>query len=381
MSPKIGGKNVIKLGEGSYANIFLVYSTVRRENVVVKLFKERWGDLEETLRKNKEDLIYADNFRNGLFRSRGFLEILSTPEDEKRGIIISKYYRSGSLSRFDITAAKNFLTVECVLEFLQSLGTFHETGYIHCDLKPDNILVGDGGNLVMADFGLSRRFKYSDSSKFLKKKDILGTLCYKAPELYGEYDSGSNYEQIDIWSLGITLCRVLTGIDPIKSTYGNSNIASNLAATMINLPYFTEKWKGSLSKIMAGISEPLRNIIIDMLEINCSLRPTADDILNKYSNREKEKESVYSLPEGDFGKMEEKEKEKENGEKEEKIRELGHQVDRSGAPEKLAKEKLSTDRGEVMSNALEVERYDKANKMFSQVTGPGGVEAGPERKN
>jgi len=88
----------------------------------------------------------------------------------------------------------------------------HQKGIIHRDIKPSNIIVKPSGEPVLIDFGLSRDFHEMGMTQ---AGDYLGTPVYSAPEqLFGRQDEVDR--QSDIYSLGITFYKLLTGHLPYK---------------------------------------------------------------------------------------------------------------------------------------------------------------------
>jgi tetratricopeptide (TPR) repeat protein len=90
-----------------------------------------------------------------------------------------------------------------LLEALQALAYLHHRDILHCDLKPDNILVDQHGHVRLTDFGLSRQRyvpAYTDT--------IHGTLGYLAPELLS---TGTPTIQSDIYALGMVAYELYTG--------------------------------------------------------------------------------------------------------------------------------------------------------------------------
>lgn len=89
-----------------------------------------------------------------------------------------------------------------------SLGYAHAQGIIHCDVKPGNVLIDQGGHVYLTDFGIAR---FMDSST--TTSSALGTPLYMAPEqIRGERVT----PQSDVYSLGVVMFELLTGQRPFR---------------------------------------------------------------------------------------------------------------------------------------------------------------------
>jgi predicted Ser/Thr protein kinase len=92
-----------------------------------------------------------------------------------------------------------------------ALAKAHERGVIHRDLKPSNVLLTDGGDPVILDFGLARRIGRGDV-RLTQSGALVGTPAYVAPEqLSGK---GEATPSCDIYSLGALFYELLTGRPP-----------------------------------------------------------------------------------------------------------------------------------------------------------------------
>jgi len=92
-----------------------------------------------------------------------------------------------------------------------ALAHLHQRGVIHRDVKPGNILVGHGGETKLCDMGLARPM--AEGATVTETQMVVGTPAYMAPEqaLAGDLTTAS-----DIYALGITLYRCLTGEVPLQ---------------------------------------------------------------------------------------------------------------------------------------------------------------------
>lgn len=93
-------------------------------------------------------------------------------------------------------------------QLVSALQYCHHRGIVHRDLKPDNILLEANNFIKLADFGFAKEAKGQNLSTFC------GTIYYMAPEILQlqDYDGC----KADVWSLGVTLYKTVTGKLPFK---------------------------------------------------------------------------------------------------------------------------------------------------------------------
>ena len=95
-------------------------------------------------------------------------------------------------------------------QLFQQLQTMHENGVAHLDIKPDNLLVNGQGRIAVSDFGLAQ--EKVKSGKNRQFSGMHGTPIYMAPAMFKKDRLYS--EKTDIWSAGLTIAVMLTGLMP-----------------------------------------------------------------------------------------------------------------------------------------------------------------------
>jgi len=131
------------------------------------------------------------------------------------------------------------------IKLARGAAALHRAGIIHRDIKPDNVILENGGSLKLIDLGVVRVPGLED----FPPEDVPGTTGYMAPEMFAG-EPGN--EATDIYALGVTLFRAFTGEYP----YGNADATSPprrdrptaLSALRPDLPAWLE---GALARAVA----------------------------------------------------------------------------------------------------------------------------------
>ena len=100
------------------------------------------------------------------------------------------------------------------LQMAQGLRAVHEASVLHRDVKPGNVLVRDGGQVVLVDFGIAT---FEGADRVTRYGGIIGTPPYLAPELFAPGTPGPTPAS-DLWALGVTLYEMVEGRLPFAGT-------------------------------------------------------------------------------------------------------------------------------------------------------------------
>lgn len=130
-------------------------------------------------------------------------------------VYLAMEYIAGCTLR-DVLRERGALQPRAALDILEpvlaALGAAHRAGFVHRDMKPENVLIGDDGRVKVADFGLVRAVDTVTNTT----SSVLGTVSYLAPE---QIENGTADPRVDVYACGIVLYEMLTGDQP---HYGDS---------------------------------------------------------------------------------------------------------------------------------------------------------------
>ncbi len=156
-------------------------------------------------------------------------------------------------------------------QLARALGYMHEKGWLHHDLKPDNILFSKSSELKIIDFSLSMRRK-GGLGKMVggKVKVAQGTRTYIAPEtIKKQYPT----IQSDMYSFGVTLFEVLAGQPPFVASTPNELLGKHLTAKPPEPSFFNPNVTPDADKfILRLLSKKPAHRPKDMAEIGAELR-------------------------------------------------------------------------------------------------------------
>ena len=270
-----------KIGEGGMSTVFLaedrVFGSVADHINITLALKF----LDPKMCRNNESVARFTQEATILAALRGHPNIL-TLYDVQRTILpnqstqrkmfhiyylVLQYFKHGSCEQYirkgqegRASPLSQWKILAITRDILRALSFAHSQGYMHRDVKPDNILIGDHGQYVLADFGIAQG---NMGVAHTRAGSRMGSPEYMAPEQ--ARDPTRISETADIYALGVTMLALALGKLPPKRLRGSQMFPASE---------------------LQPITEPLRGIIVRATQWNPGKRfPAAEAMLQEIEAR------------------------------------------------------------------------------------------------
>jgi len=209
MHPERLGKYSIQevLGKGAMGVVYKAFDPHIRRTVALKVIRKEF--IEDDQVANLIARFKNEAQAAGQLNHPGIVAIYEYGEEDAVAYIAMEYVRGKGLSEYFQRGTRFGLsdTASIMTGLLDALDYAHNAGVVHRDVKPANIIVMSNGKLKVADFGIA----HLDSSNLTQTGAMMGTPGYMAPELY----TGTSVDRrADIFSAGVVLYQLLTGVKP-----------------------------------------------------------------------------------------------------------------------------------------------------------------------
>src|SRR6476660_739051 len=207
------------VGSGGFGTVYLAEDTWIDKKVALKVPHKQGVDFGELLREPR--LLATLNHPN-------IVTILTAEKQENVFFIVMEFVPGETLEA--IISRDGALDVALALDYTCQISNAvdhaHRQNVLHRDLRPSNVLVADSGMLKVADFGTSRFLEIAAHGT-----TVIGSPPYMAPEQF----HGKAVFASDIYSLGVTMYQMLTGILPYD-TPAPADIGKLMSGELVSNP-------------------------------------------------------------------------------------------------------------------------------------------------
>ena len=213
------------LGQGGFAITYLALDTQLKRTVAIKELCPQ-GCIRDAHNQVAPITLPPDQFAQ--IRQRfveeaqlvaqlnhpGIVRIYDVFQQNNTGYMVMEYLHGETLGA-KLKRAGGVLpvdeAVDYILQVCDALEVVHRAGYIHRDIKPDNIIHCEDERLVLIDFGAARHFVANQTATYT----VMLTPSYAAPEQYSS--AGRLDPRTDIYGLAATLYHLITGVPPLPA--------------------------------------------------------------------------------------------------------------------------------------------------------------------
>jgi serine/threonine protein kinase len=196
------------IGSGGMAVVYRGVDTLLQRQVAVKVLREGFASDPSFLARFQREARAAANLDHP-----NIVTVYDVGQDGDRHYIVMEYVDGQDLKT--LIRQKGRLGIgealDITIQVCAGVGHAHKAGIIHCDVKPQNVLVTQDGWAKVTDFGIARAFSESGVTE---SETVWGSPLYFSPEqAAGEPPSPAS----DVYSIGVMMYEMLAGVPPFQA--------------------------------------------------------------------------------------------------------------------------------------------------------------------
>jgi serine/threonine protein kinase len=265
---KIGKYTIIRgLEKGGMAQIYLAKCRGLKQQVILK-------KLTLTGKKEFKQRFEREAHLMHMFNDPHIVKVLDLFTSGRSYYMAMEFVDGVSLDKL-IQRNKTIDPLPGVLIFYQvccALEYAHAKGIIHRDIKPANILIGKNGRVKLTDFGIALADDTDDGERLTKTGSSFGTASYMSPE---QIESSKHVdERSDVYSMGVTLYEMLTGLKPFKPNFSSETLVNIYKGRYVKPealnPAIPSGLRSIIKKAMCNVME---NRFESMGKLKAALKP------------------------------------------------------------------------------------------------------------
>ncbi|MGN7407584.1 Stk1 family PASTA domain-containing Ser/Thr kinase [Sporosarcina sp. SAFN-010] len=241
------------IGEGGMSKVYVAHDVILDRDVAIKVLNYDFANEEELKRRFQREALSATSLTHA-----NIVNIFDVGEEDELHYLVMEYVKGLTLKRFILENGplEPEKAIPIMLQLVAAISNAHHNGIIHRDVKPQNILMDEDGNVKITDFGIAMALT---ATSHTKTNSVLGTVHYLSPE---QARGGMATKKSDLYSLGIVFYELLTGKLPFSAE----------SAVAIALKHLQEETP-SVRADFPMIPQSVENII---------LKATAKDARHRY---------------------------------------------------------------------------------------------------
>ena len=230
-----------ELGRGGMAKVYLaVQESVQRRVALKVMSPVLLVDPSFSARFMREARIAAN------LSHQHVVAVYNVGAHEDSHYIAMEYVSGGDLAARCLTPMLALEALRVIREIAGALDYAHSKGFVHRDVKPENILFRENGSTVLTDFGIARAV--NSNTQMTRTGAVIGTPQYMSPEQARGRDLDG---RSDLYGLGIVLYEMLTGKVPYEGSDSVSVGIKHVTEPLPQLPVALSQFQPLLDRFLA----------------------------------------------------------------------------------------------------------------------------------
>jgi len=199
-----------KIGEGGMATVYQGRHTSLHRDVAVKIIHPGLAHNERNRQRFAREAKAIEKLDHKNIVKIWDYSGTDFHEDEKPCYIITELVEGLNLAQLmqEYDEIPSEIIALIGIEVCEALSYAHSNGFIHRDIKPDNIMLRKDGAIKLLDFGIAR---FADEDSLTMTKSLVGSPAFMSPEQAKDEADGELDHRSDLFSLGIVLYQLSTG--------------------------------------------------------------------------------------------------------------------------------------------------------------------------
>jgi serine/threonine-protein kinase len=276
----VGNYRLVKcLQTGQHSQVWEVVEVSSHRHFALKLLLPERGKDADSLR-----MLYHEAKVGLELRHANVIRIVYVSEEKINHYFVMEYFPAGSLQlrlrnkQYDVIRERAHSIFK---QAATGLAYMNASGWVHRDVKPDNLLVNSAGDLRIIDFAIAQRVQGPPNfiTKMFRRKGLVqGTRSYMSPEqIRGEYLDG----RADIYSYGATLFELTTYRPPFRAATQHDLLTKHITEKPMPpnalVPELTQEFSNLVVKCLAKKREDRPQSFHEVLKALNQLRVYQND--------------------------------------------------------------------------------------------------------
>ncbi|KIL47669.1 Stk1 family PASTA domain-containing Ser/Thr kinase [Jeotgalibacillus campisalis] len=254
------------IGGGGMANVYLARDMILERDVAVKVLRLDYVNETDSMKRFQREAQSATSLTHS-----NIVSMYDVGDEDDQYYLVMEYVEGMTLKEYiqhhSPVPMKD--AIKIMSQLTSAISHAHHNGIIHRDIKPQNILVDNNGDIKITDFGIAMALS---ATSITQTNSVMGTVHYLSPE---QARGGIATKKSDIYSLGIVMFELITGRLPFE---GESAVSIALKHLQSDIP--------PPSKLTPNLPQSVENVI---------LKSTTKDSFYRYATVDEMHEDLKSV--------------------------------------------------------------------------------------